>query len=193
MEYSGTWKEIWTQKGLMQGTKDDIRIYDGWEKSTTDMRHIAGRIKECLGITKDTKVLEAGCGAGGLTQYMDADYVGIDFSRPLTERCMEFFYKPAICCEANDLPFKDGYFDVSFSWGVFLYFTSHAYMKEVVAEMKRVTRTAIFIGDIPQVSHNRRHMTYTKEQFVRMGFEVTKGWAEPYVKERFNAVWRKKQ
>ena len=66
-------------------------------------------------------------------------------------------------------------------------------MKEVVAEMKRVTRTAIFIGDIPQVSHNRRHMTYTKEQFVRMGFEVTKGWAEPYVKERFNAVWRKKQ
>ena len=107
MEYSGTWKEIWTQKGLMRGTKDDIRIYDGWEKSTTDMRHIAGRIKECLGITKDTKVLEAGCGAGGLTQYMDADYVGIDFSRPLTERCMEFFYKPAICCEANDLPFKD--------------------------------------------------------------------------------------
>ena len=31
MEYSGTWKEIWTQKSAMEGTKDDIRIYDGWE------------------------------------------------------------------------------------------------------------------------------------------------------------------
>ena len=33
MEYSGTWKEIWTQKGAMEGTKEDIRVFDGWEKS----------------------------------------------------------------------------------------------------------------------------------------------------------------
>ena len=41
MEYHGTWKEIWTQKGAMKGTKEDIRIYDGWEKSTADMRETA--------------------------------------------------------------------------------------------------------------------------------------------------------
>lgn len=31
MEYSGTWKEIWTQKGAMEGTKEDIRVFDGWK------------------------------------------------------------------------------------------------------------------------------------------------------------------
>lgn len=31
MEYRGTWKEIWLQKGAMEGSKKDIRVFDGWE------------------------------------------------------------------------------------------------------------------------------------------------------------------
>ena len=91
MEYSGTWKEIWTQKGEMVGTKEDIAIYDGWEKSTTSMEEVAANIKCFLDIKPTDKVLEVGCGAGGLGRFLDCEYVGIDFSKPLTKRCMEFY------------------------------------------------------------------------------------------------------
>ena len=73
MEYQGTWKEIWTQKGAMKGTRDDIRVYDGWEKSTADMRETAQRIINLLEIKPTDKVLEVGCGAGGLAQYMNCE------------------------------------------------------------------------------------------------------------------------
>ena len=42
----------------MEGTKEDIRIYDGWEKSTVDMKETAERIKALLDIKSTDKVLE---------------------------------------------------------------------------------------------------------------------------------------
>lgn len=191
MEYKGTWKEIWTQKGDMTGSKDDIEIYDGWEKSQTGMKEIAELISEFLNIRPSDRVLEVGCGAGGLAQYIDCEYVGIDFSKPLTKRCMEFYGLPAIYAEANDIPFRDGYFDKVFSWGVFLYFPSKEYAEKVVNEIKRVTKSqndpSIFIGDIPLSSHNERHMTYEKKQFEDMDMKTIRGWAKPYNDVRFNA------
>ena len=193
MEYSGTWKEIWTQKGDMEGDITDIAVYDGWEKSSTGMKETAFNIAEFLDIKPNDRVLEVGCGAGGLAQYLDCIYTGIDFSLPLTRRCMQFFKLPAIYAEANDIPFKDGYFDKCFSWGVFLYFPSEEYGVEVIKEMMRVTNHSsgkhIFIGDIPIESHNKRHMIYNKETFQTMGFTTIKGWAEPYCNTRFNA-WK---
>lgn len=193
MEYSGTWKEIWTQKGDMIGTKDDIAIYDGWEKATTSMEVIAKRITDVIDIKETDSVLEVGCGAGGLARFLNCDYIGIDFSKPLTKKCMEFYNLPAICSEANQIPFKDNYFDKCFSWGVFLYFPSTEYGMQVLDEMERVTKekdnTRIFVGDIPIASHNERHMIYQKEIFTQKGYAVSKGWADPYIDTRFNA-WK---
>lgn len=188
MEYSGTWKEIWTQKGEMEGTKEDIRVFDGWEKSTADMKETADRIMEILDIKPTDRVLEVGCGAGGLAQYMDCEYIGIDFSKTLVNRCMEFYQKSAIYSEANDIPFKDKYFDKCFSWGVFLYFPSQEYVDQVISEMKRVTKNGIFIGELPTVSHDSKHMLYQPEQFQKCGFETMRGWSEPYCDIRFNAL-----
>ena len=188
MEYSGNWKEIWTQKGAMEGTRDDIRVFDGWEKSTADMKETADRIRNALNIKPEDKVLEIGCGAGGLAQYMDCEYVGIDFSKTLVSRCMEFYQKSAIYSEANDLPFKDQYFDKCFSWGVFLYFQDWHYTKQVIEEMTRVTKSGIFIGELPKESHDTKHQLYQEEQFEKMGFVTETGWSEPYCKLRFNAI-----
>lgn len=187
MEYHGTWKEIWTKKGAMEGTKEDIRIYDGWEKSTADMKETADKIKTELGIKSTDRVLEVGCGAGGLAQYMDCEYIGIDFSKTLVSRCMEFFQKSAIYSEANDLPFKDNYFDKCFSWGVFLYFPTKEYVREAISEMLRVTGGGVFIGELPKASHDEKHMLYTEEEFLNLGFDVTRGWSDPYRDIRFNA------
>lgn len=187
MEYQGTWKEIWTQKGAMEGTRDDIRVYDGWEKSTADMWETAQRIINLLEIKPTDKVLEVGCGAGGLAQYMDCEYIGIDFSSTLVKRCMEFYQKTAVYSEANEIPFKDKYFDKCFSWGVFLYFPEWNYTKEVIREMKRVTKLGIFIGELPKTSHDPKHQLYQEKQFVDVGFLTERGWSEPYCDIRFNA------
>lgn len=190
MEYSGTWKEIWTQKGMMDGTSKDIRIYDGWEKSTSDMSEIAQKVKEILNVTANDRVLEIGCGAGGLAQFFDCEYIGIDFSKPLTEKCMNFFQKSAIYAEANDIPFRDKYFDKCFSWGVFLYFPDKEYMVKAVNEMKRVTKGDIFIGELPKETHDKKHLVYEEKDFVQLGFETMRGWADPYKDSRFNAMLR---
>ncbi len=187
MEYSGTWKEIWTQKGAMEGTKDDIRVYDGWEKSTADMEETAVKITKLLDIKPTDRVLEVGCGAGGLAQYMRCDYIGIDFSETLVKRCMEFYQKSAVLSEANDIPFKDLYFDKCFSWGVFLYFPNWEYTKQVIREMKRVTKQGIFIGELPEESHDNKHQLYQEGQFAEEGFITERGWSEPYCDIRFNA------
>lgn len=65
MQYNGTWKEIWTQKGEMDGNVNDIAVYDGWEKSTASIEDIAGKIKKVVHVKKEHKTLEVGCGAGG--------------------------------------------------------------------------------------------------------------------------------
>lgn len=105
---------------------------------------------------------------------------------------MEFFKKPAIYAEANNLPFKENYFDKTFAWGVFLYFPDKNYMRQAVNEMKRVTKRAVFIGDLPKISHNQRHMIYSEKDFLDMDFEVMPSWAEPYVNDRFCALWLNK-
>ncbi len=189
MEYSGTWAQIWTQKGLMPGTKEDIRIYDGWEKSSSDMKEVANKIKENLELLDEETILEVGCGAGGLGRYFDDNYTGIDFSKPLVEKCIEFWQKNAIYAEACNLPFEDNTFDKSFSWGVFLYFPDKDYFRKVIDEMKRCTKSKIFIGDLPIRSHNERHLYYSKKEFEDLGFKILDGWTEPYGKDRFNAVY----
>lgn len=192
MEYSGTWKEIWTQKGLEKGGKEKVLVFDGWEKSETPIDIIANKIIKSIDLKPEDKVLEVGCGAGGMAQFMNCDYIGIDFSLPLTQKCMEFFRKPAIYSEANDIPFKNGYFDKCFCWGVFLYFPNYEYMKLVVKEMKRVIKKGggIFIGDIPLRSHSDKHLIYSEDMFREMGFATFKGWAAPYENDRFNAVFK---
>lgn len=187
MEYSGTWKEIWTQKGAMEGTKDDIRIYDGWEKSTANMQETAQRIIKYLDIKATDRVLEVGCGAGGLARFMDCEYIGIDYSTTLVKRCMEFYQKTAVYSEANDIPFRDQYFDKCFSWGVFLYFPTWDYTKMVISEIKRVTKGGIFIGELPKESHDSKHQLYMENQFQEAGFMTESGWSEPYCDIRFNA------
>lgn len=191
MEYTGTWKEIWTKKGAMEGTRADIRVYDGWEKCSADMKTIAERICAELDIKDTDRVLEIGCGAGGLAQHMTCEYIGIDFSKTLVQRCMEFFQKSAIYSEADDLPFKDNYFDKCFSWGVFLYFPDKDYVARVISEMKRVTKSGLFIGEMPRgTSHDSKRMIYTEREIREYGFTVTDGWAAPYTDIRFNAIAR---
>lgn len=46
MEYSGTWKEIWAQKGEMEGGIDKLYIYNGWEKIQSGYSNYRRKNKE---------------------------------------------------------------------------------------------------------------------------------------------------
>ena len=45
-EFKGTWKEIWTQKGAVEGGPQDVYMYGGWEKSTKDAEEANLKIRE---------------------------------------------------------------------------------------------------------------------------------------------------
>ena len=186
-EFVGTWKEIWTQKGAMAGTKEDALEMGGWNKTETSAQEIVMRLVDFMKIKKTDKVLEIGCGAGGMAQYLDCNYIGLDYSKTSVQKCMEFFHKTAICANANDIPFKSNYFDKSFAYGCFMYFPSEQYVREVIAELKRVTKKMIFIGELPVESHEPKHLLFKKELFESEGFTVIDGWAKPYTKIRFSA------
>lgn len=72
--------------------------------------------------------------------------------------------------------------------GGFLYFPSQEYVDQVISEMKRVTKNGIFIGELPTVSHDSKHMLYNEDQFHAYGFKTMRGWSEPYCDIRFNAL-----
>lgn len=188
MEYSGTWREIWTQKGEMKGGIEDLYIYDGWEKSKADIKTTADKIVEALDIQPGDRVLEVGCGAGALAQYLNCDYIGIDYSRTLLRKHIEFFGNSVLYAEANDIPFKDGWFDKVFSWGVFSYFESLDYARQVVKEMERVTNYTprgggILIGELPMQSHEPKHLLYSRQMFS--GWTVEDAWTQQYKGKRF--------
>lgn len=186
-EFSGTWQEIWTQKGAVAGTKEDALEMGGWNKTLTSAKEIVERIVSFMGIKPADRVLEIGCGTGGMAQYLDCNYVGIDYSVTSVKKCMEFFQKPALFAEANDLPFKDKYFDKCFAYGCFMYFPSIEYARQVVSEMRRVTKGGIFIGELPRESHEPKHLLFKENDFEVLGLRTMKGWAEPYTEKRFSA------
>lgn len=165
-EFSGTWKEIWTQKGAMVGSKDDALEIGGWNHTKTSAEDIVKRLTEFMKIQSSDRVLEIGCGAGGMAQYLECKYVGLDYSESSVVRCMEFFQKTAICADADDIPFKDGFFDKSFAYGCFMYFPSEEYVRRVINELKRVTKGMIFIGELPMESHERKHLLFNNSNFA---------------------------
>lgn len=177
MEY---WKEVWDRKGNEAIT--DIRTLDGFENTSADLEKIAENIIRVMDIKPTDKVLEVGCGAGGMAQYLNCDYVGVDYSKPMCLKHIQLLNNSVLHGEAKDLIFKDKSFDKVIAYGIFLYFPNDEYAKQAISEMKRVARKSIFIGDLPTESHRDTHLLFKKEDF--------QGWTilEPdYNPLRFNA------
>jgi SAM-dependent methyltransferase len=159
------WKKIWEEKGQKDTT--DLRWLDGFEKSLLKPEEIAKWIMKSLNIMPSDKVLEVGCGAGMLAQHIAPCclYTGIDYSKSLIQKQLRILGTSALVAEADDLPFKDKYFDVSFAYSVFHYFPGKKYVKDVVNEMTRTTKRTIFIGDLPLKSNRDEHLIFKTSDF----------------------------
>lgn len=181
-----TWKQIWERKGKAEGK--DLLSFDGYEATQVDMEEVARQITKRLDIQKSDKVLEVGCGAGALAQYLDCNYTGMDYSHTLVKKHIEILHNSVLTGEAADLPFKDHSFDKVICYGVYLYFDDKEYAKKATSELLRVARKSVLIGELPIRSHRKEHLLFTKDEFE--GWEISDGFYDPYRNDRFNAIYR---
>jgi ubiquinone/menaquinone biosynthesis C-methylase UbiE len=181
-----TWKQIWVRKGKAEG--NDLLAFDGYEATKVDMEEVARQITKRLDIQKSDKVLEVGCGAGALAQYLDCDYTGMDYSHTLVKKHIEILHNSVLTGEAADLPFKDHSFDKVICYGVYLYFDNKEYAKKATNELLRVAKKSVLIGELPIRSHRKEHLLFTKDEFE--GWEISDGFYDPYRNDRFNAIYR---
>ncbi|MDK2966730.1 MULTISPECIES: class I SAM-dependent methyltransferase [Lacrimispora] len=181
-----TWKQIWERKGKAEGK--DLLAFDGYEATQVDMEEVARQITKRLDIQKSDKVLEVGCGAGALAQYLDCNYTGMDYSHTLVKKHIEILHNSVLTGEAADLPFKDHSFDKVICYGVYLYFDDKEYAKKATSELLRVARKSVLIGELPIRSHRKEHLLFTKDEFE--GWEISDGFYDPYRNDRFNAIYR---
>ncbi|MBW6409906.1 class I SAM-dependent methyltransferase [Clostridium weizhouense] len=184
MEDMSYWKEVWERKG--RDTTKDLTILDGYEATTANVKEIAKNIIKELDIKESDSILEVACGAGGLAQYIKCkSYVGVDYSKSLVKKHIELLNNSVIHGEANNLIFKDKTFDKVFCFGAFHYFPNQEYAKKAIDEMKRVAKEAIFIGDLPVLSHREEHLLYDKNDFT--DWKIIDGYYNP---SRFNVVYK---
>lgn len=181
---TASWLDVWERKGSEETS--DLKVLNGYESTSIDPREVAARITRALEITPETRVLEIGCGAGMLAKHLECDYVGIDYARAMVTRHIGLLGNTVARGEARELMFRDGWFDVVFAFSVFQYFPDVGYAREAVAEMTRVARRAVLIGDLPLRSHRAEHLIFRQDQFP--GWDLEPGYYNP---DRFNCLARR--
>jgi cytidyltransferase-like protein len=179
-----SWDLIWEKKGNI----NDNNLYNlnGYDDTTFKPEISYNQIINLLKLPENSKILEIGCGAGLLSKLFceKYNYFGIDYSSTLIEKNIKIVKKGKVYnCEAKDLPFKDKYFDYTFSVGVFEYFPSKEYMKDVLKEIERVTKKGICILNIRNKTHLIKkkkhifqgtftHQIYNHEDFKELNYNI---------------------
>lgn len=183
------WNQIWRKKGLLES--NDTMLLNGYENSGADPSFISNFIMDVLKITNKDKVLEVGCGAGFLGEYISkkCSYYGIDKSNTLINKYKNIFGSESrvFNIEANQIPYEDNFFDVSFSFGVFHYFPSIEYAFNVIKRMLEISKRSIFIGDLPYQSHDDAHLLFNKKMFSE-GKIFQGGLYKKNTNNRFNVL-----
>ena len=171
------WKQIWERKGREDTT--DLDLLDGLhmiKDINIKSEWLAKQIIKILKPKPNERILDVGCGAGATARYIAplCKYVGIDYSKSLVKKHIEILNNTVLVAEANDIPFKDKYFDKSFAFSCFQYFPDKKYARQAIEEMRRVTKNFIFIADVPIEEEGKNHLLYSTKEFHK-GI-ITKGF-----------------
>ncbi|MDP3732702.1 MAG: methyltransferase domain-containing protein [Candidatus Omnitrophota bacterium] len=105
-----------------------VRYHEWWIKKMISMSGINGG-----------RVLDNGCGTGILFDYLrgyDCMVTGMDISSGMLEKAKKI-NKNTVCGDSQELPFKDGSFDIIYARSLLHHLPDHA---KGVKEMKRVAR-----------------------------------------------------
>ena len=157
------WHAIWDAKGRLN--THDLTVLSGHERTGIDISELYAELRLALTPSAESTVLEVGCAAGLLRAGLDCKYVGVDYSFEMCRKFATKFTEPVFQAQAASLPFPSDCFDICFSFSVFHYFDDFEYASRAIAEMSRVAKYRVFIGDLPLESHDRNHLTFETNQF----------------------------
>ena len=155
-------------------TITNILELDRYNETGFNYKNIALHIISKFNLVTTDKVLEFGCGSGliGKHFYNKYDYYGVDSNDTLINKNLKLFKNKVINYEVNRTSFKDNYFDYSFSIGEFEYFPNTEYTREVINEMERVTKTAIYILNIrKELNQIIKSNHKSKDEFQHLIYE----------------------
>tara|TARA_R110000851_G_scaffold328609_1_gene499610 strand:+ start:157 stop:741 length:585 start_codon:yes stop_codon:yes gene_type:complete len=184
------WKKIWDMKG--NSDSHDLLYLDGYEHLSNKFngKEISDNILKQIEASEDSSILEVACGAGFLAREMQSvKYTGVDYSRPIVQKHKNLFPEhDVLLSEANALPFKDNQFDYVFCFGLFQYLPNKEYADKTIAEMTRVARKKIFLGDLKNKKTRNEHFVYPLNTLINTGYTVTDCLYDKQDKTRYNAM-----
>tara|TARA_R110000851_G_scaffold6661_2_gene26674 strand:+ start:3308 stop:3892 length:585 start_codon:yes stop_codon:yes gene_type:complete len=184
------WKKIWDIKGSSES--QDLLYLDGYDHLSYkfDSKQIARSILEQLGARKNDSILEVACGAGFLAREMQSlHYTGVDYSEPIILKHKNIFpHHNVLVSESNTLPFEDNRFDYVFCFGLFQYLPNREYAEKTIAEMNRVCRKKMFLGDLKSEKTRNTHFVYPLDILVNTGYIITKCLYDKEDETRYNAL-----
>ena len=134
-----------------------------------DPESVALKIKKSLDISATDTLLEVGCGCGYLGEQLmkvaTPHYQGIEKSKNLCDIAQKTLDVPVECTDAANLPFDDNSFDYVVVYSIMQYFPDREYADRAIAELKRVARKGVYVGDVVIESHDESHTTFPLDYF----------------------------
>ena len=151
---------------------------------------ICEEIGKKLGIKKDDKILEVGCGSGVLGNWAAKRcylYCGLDISLMMIKKFRDEYRIESdynlIQSITDAIPFRDNFFDIIIINGVTMYLHDKTLLVRTLNEMERVANdnATIFIGE--NVIPNGIYWEYSWFQNLSKSKQI---FAKPYIKLR---IW----
>ena len=180
-------KDIWEKKGTVD--TQDMMLLNGWESTEFRPEQFVKKMIELLNIHPSDIILEMGCGAGALAKEFDLfispeNYMGVDASRSLVHKHLEFLDHSVLHFNANDTIFKTNYFDFTVCNSMLEYIRSQDELHQVVQELERVSKKGVYFGSVRFVSRTEKtkkniyddeyqHFIVPKQYFIDRGYTIT--------------------
>jgi len=166
-------EEFWTRRWEEKG------ISESFSRSISRREENKILLASIQSMPNNIRMLDAGCGLGEWVVYLSDlgfETHGVDLSQKAIEKLRYRF--PRYHFHAGDirkLPYKEHFFNVYFSWGVFEHFENG--MRQCFDEARRVLAPdGVIIISVPY--NNRRHMMNDNRplEMVDTDFSRTKGF-----------------
>ncbi len=135
------WQQIWDRKHSDQ----QLAVHQSGGFDLLDAGQYAALTRPFIGWMgplQDFRVLEVGCGTGAFALQLGPckEICGIDFSETAIARVRRELKGDFKVAPAAAIPFEDGRFDRTYSFGVFFYFDSLDYARAALEEQLRVLK-----------------------------------------------------
>lgn len=130
-------KDYWEREGLSKRRPPEHPIVAAYVLPKIDV------LSHYVSLTKQTRLLDVGCGNGFFTFYFDkiCDVCGVDYSEKMLKMNP---VKNKLIMDANELKFEDSSFDIVFSHGLLHHVEN---IDKIIQEMVRVSKRYVIILD----------------------------------------------